>query len=267
MRQNNYFSGKVVWITGGSSGIGEALAYQLAAAGAKIIISARREPELQRIGNHLPPHTEYFILPIDLNQPDILAEKVQTAVDKWGHIDIIINNAGVSQRSLGEVTTMQVERTIMETNYFAPILLTKLLLKHFRQQQSGHLVFMSSVSGKIGLPYRSAYSASKHAVEGFFGALRAELWGSGIKLIIVRAGAVRTSIAENALIADGSPFQQKDPLIAKGMFAEKTAGLILRGIQNQKSHLEIGSPREKLLFLLIRFIPSIAFKAIRGLKM
>ena len=210
--------------------------------------------------------SECFNLPLDLNQADILPEKVKTAVDRWGHIDIIINNAGVSQRSLGEVTTMQVERTIMETNYFAPVLITKFLIRQFRQRQSGHIVFMSSVAGKIGLPNRSAYSASKHAIEGFFGALRAELYGSGIKLTIVRAGAVQTSIAEHALMADGSPFEQKDALIGNGMSAKKAAGLIVRAIQNQQSHLEIGSLKEKLLLLLIRFIPSVAFKAIKGLK-
>lgn len=171
-------SNKVIWITGASSGIGEALAYELAGKGARLILSARRKEELQRVKGNCPAKSQgnIQILPLDLEKSGTLKLSTDAAVQIFGHIDILINNGGVSQRSFAKDTIEEADRKIMEVNFFGTIAVTKYLLPHFLQRKEGHYVTVSSVTGIFGTPYRSTYAASKHALHGFFDSLRAELW-------------------------------------------------------------------------------------------
>jgi short-subunit dehydrogenase len=169
-------SNKVIWITGASSGIGEALTYALAKRNTKLIISARRKEELSRVRENCPQEAQgnVRILPLDLSRADTLQSIVEDAVELFGHVDILVNNGGLGQRSLIHETSLEVDRRLMEVNYFGTIALTKYLLRHFIHRQHGHVATVTSLTGKFGTPYRSSYAASKHALHGFFDALRAE---------------------------------------------------------------------------------------------
>lgn len=267
----NEFANKVIWITGASSGLGEQLAYAFAAKGATLILSARREHELMRIKERIKEISSHsfgvYVLPMDLSQPETIPAKFKHALDAMGSIDILVNNAGISQRSLAVETDTSVYRTIMEVNFFGPLQLSQLMLQQFKTQNTGLFVVISSVTGKIGLPYRSAYTAAKHAVEGYFGSLRTEIWRSGIRVLTVRPGAIKTAIAENALTGNGSRYNQGDPIITRGQSAETSAKLILQAISRNRSNLIIGSIKEKLLFLLIRLAPRMAFNAVKKIKL
>src|SRR5688572_929881 len=167
---------KVIWLTGASSGIGEALAYELANKGAKLILSARRKEELERVKSNCneAARKDIRILPLDLAQAESLEGATQAAIQLFGHVDILINNGGISQRSLVQESTMDVYRRLMEVNFFGALALTKYILPHFVSRKQGHIATLSSVAGKYGTPYRSGYAASKHALHGFFDAVRAE---------------------------------------------------------------------------------------------
>ncbi len=158
-------SGKVIWITGASSGIGEALTYELVRKGAKLILSARRKEELERVKGNCTAEAQPFIrlLPLDLSEPSTLKLSAEAAIQLFGHIDILINNGGISQRSLAKDTTLDVDRRIMEVDYFGSLALTKHILPHFLKRKAGHFVTITSVMGKIGTPYRTGYAAAKHA--------------------------------------------------------------------------------------------------------
>ncbi|HTE34692.1 MAG TPA: SDR family NAD(P)-dependent oxidoreductase [Chryseolinea sp.] len=174
----NELTNKVIWLTGASSGIGEALAYALAKKNARLILSARRTDELERVKIKCigTAQQDIHIVPVDLTESASLADATSLALKCFGHIDILINNGGISQRSFVHETSMEVFRRLMEVNFFGAISLTKNLIPHFISRQQGHFVVMSSVAGKFGTPYRSGYAASKHALHGFFDAVRAEYW-------------------------------------------------------------------------------------------
>src|ERR1700744_5738537 len=165
---------QVIWITGASSGIGEALARGLSAQGARLILSGRRTAELERVKHSCAYPESVQILPFDLIDSARLETVVPEAIALFGHIDVMVHNAGISQRGLVAETDIAVHRQVMELNYFSYIILTKALLPHFMERRSGCFVVTSSVMGKIGTPMRSAYAAAKHALHGYFDCLRAE---------------------------------------------------------------------------------------------
>ena len=204
---------KVIWLTGASSGIGEALAYQLSKKGARLILSSRRKEELERVKGNCPSHSQpgISIIPLDLEQPDTLEVSTQAAIQIFGHVDMLINNGGVSQRSFIADTSLAVYRRLMEVNYFGAIALTKHLLPHFIHRKQGHFVNITSLTAKFGTPYRSGYAASKHALHGFFEALRAEHHKDNIKVSMICPGFIRTSLTLSALTADGTPLNKMDP--------------------------------------------------------
>lgn len=256
---------KVVWITGASSGIGEALAYACAKRGARLVLSARRDHELLRVKERCKQAEMVEIVPIDITKGEELKLKVDLVITKMGSIDLLVNCAGVSQRSFAVDTSMDVYRKIMEINYFGSVQLSLAVLPHFIAKNAGHFVVMSSVTGKVGLPLRTAYSASKHAVEGFFSALRTETWKTDIKILVVRAGAVRTNIAQNALTGDGTAFNKKDEIIDNGITAEACADAIVKAIVSNKKEVMVGSAKEKFLFVVNRFLPDVAFNFVKKL--
>ena len=166
------FKEKTIWITGASSGIGEALAIQLSEAGAKLVLSSRRAEELERVKSNCAHPENILNIPIDLSSKSDFKSEVEKVISHFGQIDCLINNGGVSQRALIVDTDIETDRSIMETNYFGTVSLVKAVLPYMLQKKSGHMVAISSISGKFGFGLRSAYSASKHALHGFFESLR-----------------------------------------------------------------------------------------------
>lgn len=257
-------SGKVVWITGASSGIGEALAYAMAEKGVRLILSARRKEELERVkGNCKREAQERIrILPLDLSQPSTLRLSTEAAIQIFGHVDILVNNGGISQRSLVKDTSVDVDRRLMEVNYFGAVALTKFLLPHFLHRRGGRFVVVTSVTGKFGTPYRSGYAASKHALHGFFDAVRAEHHADHIKVTMICPGFIRTPITYAALTGDGSPLNKMDEAQYKGKPAEWCAAQIIRAIERNKQEVYIGG-REVMGVYLKRFFPRLFSRLIR----
>lgn len=256
---------KVIWLTGASSGIGEALAYALAAKGARLILSARRKQELERVkGNCVAAAQPYIsVLPLDLSEGETLKLSTDAAIQLFGHVDILINNGGISQRSLIADTALAVDRRLMEVNYFGAIALTKYLLPHFTGRKGGHFVTITSVTGKFGTPYRSGYAASKHALHGFFDAVRAEHYRDNIRVTMICPGFVHTPITLAALTGDGTPLQKMDEGQYKGMPVEKCARRIATAIEKEKQEVYIGG-REVLAVYVKRFFPSLFSRIIRN---
>ena len=260
------FKNKVVWITGATSGIGEALAKEFALQGAKIIISSRRIEELERVKNLLKlPEGDLLILPLDLEDLSNINILSQLVINKFGRIDILVNNGGISQRSLTKDTSIETDRKLMEVNFFGTVALTKSVLPYFLKQKGGHIVVVSSIVGKFGFHLRSAYAASKHALHGFFESLRMEVYNENVKVLIVCPGKIRTNISINAYTGDGSKHGKMDDSTNKGLSPEDCARKILKGIENNKEEILIGGNDIKAVFLK-RFFPTLFSIIIRKQK-
>jgi short-subunit dehydrogenase len=254
----SYFNNKIVWITGASSGIGEALAYALSAGGARLILSSRRVQELERVkqGCIFPEHVH--LLPLDLSDTDSLNDKVTEAIKCFGGIDIMIHNGGVTQRSLVIETEIEVHRRLMELDYFSYVVLTKALLPHFMERKAGHFVVTSSVMGKIGTPMRSAYAAAKHALHGFFDCLRAEVAGDNIKVTILTPGYIRTNISLYAVTNKAYGLGKPSENIENGLPADRAAKQILKAIKRGSFEVYIGKlSGERIGLWLNRFLPGV----------
>jgi short-subunit dehydrogenase len=248
---------RVIWITGASSGIGEALACEMSAQGAKLILSSRRIAELERVKNSCAHTENVHILPLDLTDSINLEAKVPIAIALFGHIDIMVHNGGISQRALVSETGIAVHREVMELNYFSYIILTKALLPYFIERGSGYFVVTSSVMGKIGTPMRAAYAAAKHALHGYFDSLRAEVDKYGIKVIILTPGYIHTPIS--VISGDGSFLNTKSEQINGGFSAGKAARQIIKAIRNEKYEPYIGKliGEERLALFVKRFMPGL----------
>jgi len=263
----SFFSNKVVWITGASSGIGEALVNSLARQGSKIILSARKTDELQRVRTQAGLNdTNSLILPLDLGDSAAFPSLTDTAVARFGRIDILVNNGGISQRSYAEDTPLSIDRQIMEVNYFGQVALTKSVLPFMIRQKSGHIVVISSVSGKFGFFLRSAYSASKHALHGFFDSLRMEVHRHNINVLLVCPGKVKTNISVNALKADGRTHGVMDESQEKGISAQACAEKIISAIQHGREEIYAGQRKERTALWMKRFFPRLFSKIIRKQK-
>ncbi|GBC92361.1 Putative oxidoreductase SadH [bacterium HR15] len=258
------FREKVVWITGASSGIGEALAYAFSREGAHLVLSARRTERLEQVRANCTGPGKVLLLPFDITQTDCHSTMVAAVIEHFGQVDILVNNAGISQRSLAQETLLEVDRRLMEVNYFGVISLTKAVLPFMLQRGRGHLVVISSLLGKFGIPLRSAYCASKHALHGFFDALRAELHDQGIRVTLICPGWVRTEVSMHALRGDGSEHGIVDPSIAKGMDPNVCARRILNAIHKRKAEAYIAGP-EKLGIYLKRLAPGLLHWIVRRL--
>lgn len=261
---------KVIWITGASSGIGEALTYALAHRGNRLILSARRKEELERVKGNCPPATQenIRILPLDLSKSETLQLTTEAAIQVFGHVDVVILNGGISQRSLAMETKLDVDRQLMEVDYFGNVAITKYIVPHFLQRKAGHIVVVSSVMGKIGTPYRSGYAAAKHALHGFYDSLRAELWKvcKDICITLVCPGWIRTNITLHALTGDGRALNKMDTSTDKGMDPNRFARKMIRAIEKQKEEVYIGGAKEVFAVYLKRFLPSVFSRVVRKAK-
>lgn len=258
----NSFQDKVVWITGASSGIGEALAYELAQRGAKLILSARRADALDAVKAHCMRPQEHLVLPMDMTQIERFADMTATVLKRFGRIDMLINNAGVSQRSLVKDTALAVDRQIMELDFFGPVALVKAVLPHMLARGSGHFVAVSSVAGLVATPYRSAYAAAKHAMLGFHDALRAEVHAAGLKVSVLCPGFVRTNVTRAALTGDGTPHDRMDGLHDASMSAAEFAAKAVRALARGQGRIVIAK-REKWAVYLGRISPALLERVIR----
>ncbi len=257
---------KVVWITGATSGIGKALAFQIAAEGASLILSARREEELQKVKTELKlPEEKILLLAFDLENTQNIEALVEIAIQKFSGIDLLINNGGISQRALTKDTSLEIDRKIMEVNYFGTIALTKAVLPQMLKQKSGHIIVISSIAGKFGFFLRSAYSASKHALHGFFESLRLEVLNDNIQVTIVCPGKIQTNISVNALTENGEKHNKMDASQAKGISAEQCANKIIQAMKNNKEEILIGG-KELMAVHVKRFFPNLFSRIIRKQK-
>jgi dehydrogenase/reductase SDR family protein 7 len=262
---NEYtFEGKVVWITGASSGIGEALAKALAGSGARVVFSARRESELQRVRDECiaagADSGDLLVLPLDVVDYDALPAAVEAILKRFGRVDMLVNNAGNSQRSFCLDTDMQVYRTLIELNVLGQIAVTKAILPVLVEQGSGHILVTASVAGKVGVPLRTGYCAAKHAVMGFFDSLRTEVAHLGIRVTTIVPGFIRTNIGSNALTGSGAPTGKADVDINSGMDVVECASEILRGISEGSEEIAVGGGPEMELLKLKREDPTAAFR-------
>ncbi|MCB0641776.1 MAG: SDR family oxidoreductase [Phaeodactylibacter sp.] len=253
---------KNVWITGASSGIGEALAYAFAREGANLILSSRKRESLEAVRQNCPDNVKVLIQPLDVADFEAIPAALETVRQEIGSVDILINNAGVSQRSLAKDTPLAVDQRIMNINFFGAVAMTKAVLPDMLKRQSGHIITISSLSGKFGVPLRTAYGASKHALHGFFDGLREELYEDQIKVLLVCPGYIRTNISVNALMADGSSQGKMDFAQDNGMSPDELAKRILKALHQNKQELYVGG-REVMGIYLKRFAPRLLSKAVR----
>ncbi len=254
-------SGQVIWITGASSGIGEALSYAYAKRGCRLILSARDESELRRVQEGCSVPGQVGLLPLDLSDPDKMPSLAERAIAIFGQVDMLVNNAGISQRSLIRDTGMAVYKKLMDINYLGTIGLTKAILPHFITRQRGHFVTVTSLMGIFGSPYRSGYCAAKHALHGFFDVLRMEHQEDGIAVTLICPGFVNTAIAKNALTGDGSAKRTNDARTEAGMDPHNFARQALRAIDRKKFEAYIGG-REVAGAYLKRFFPRLLHRVI-----
>jgi len=263
------FKNKVVWITGGSSGIGEALALQFAAEGAKIVLSSRREEALNQVRDKCIDQgleaEHVLVLPLDVTDHESMPAAVDRVSNAFGRIDMLINNAGISQRSLCVDTDMSVYRQILDVDVLGQIALTKAVLPLMLEQKNGHIAITASVAGKIGVPQRTGYCAAKHAVMGFFDALRAETCHHGVQVTTITPGFIRTNISVNALKGDGSEFGTMDDDVAQGMDVTRCAEVIMDGFRKGTPEIAVGEGMEMKALWLKRFFPKAVFKKVAGM--
>jgi short-subunit dehydrogenase len=257
------FQDKNVWITGASSGIGEALAYELSQRGANLILSSRRKEALVEVKNNCNTPAKVHIITLDLAETDQLAAKAKEALTIFGHIDYLFNNGGISQRSEAIDTKLEVIRRVMEINFFGSVALTKAVLPSMIERQSGHIVVTSSVMGKFSTRLRSSYAASKHALHGYFDALRQEVYDDNINISLVCPGYIKTDVTINALEGDGSKHNKMGKGQVNGMPAQEFAKQLIPKILNEKQEIYIGG-KEIWGVYLKRFFPRLFNKMLRS---
>ncbi|XP_058847918.1 dehydrogenase/reductase SDR family member 7-like isoform X1 [Acipenser ruthenus] len=257
--------GKVVWITGASSGIGEELAYQLAKTGASLILSARRENELHRVKQNCIEQSrlqekDILVLPLDLTARGSHEAITKTAIEHFGKIDILLNNGGRSQRSLCLETDLDVYQALMELNYLGTVSLVKCVLPHLVERKRGQIVTISSVAGLAGVPLASGYSASKHALQGFFNSLRSELADfPEITISSVCPGPVQSQILKNAFTGDLGKAVNSDADQSHKMSTSRCVRLILVGMANNVKEMWISEQPFLLFNYMWQYTPTWAW--------
>ncbi|XP_053625440.1 dehydrogenase/reductase SDR family protein 7-like [Plodia interpunctella] len=256
---------KVVVITGASSGIGESLAHAFYDQGSKVVLVARRLKELSRVKDDLIskklviPSPEPLVLELDLANVDQMTAFVKKVYTVCGHIDILINNGGISHRASILNTDMKVFRQIMEINYFGTVALTKAALPNMIERKGGQIAFISSVQGLIAIPDRAAYAASKHALQAFGDSLRAEMHQHNIEVCVISPGYVKTAISLNALTGSGTTHGVMDTGTAAGFSADYAADQFLNAITNKKKEFILSQLLPRFAIFIRQAVPSLYF--------
>jgi dehydrogenase/reductase SDR family member 7B len=266
MNERGFYKGKIAWVTGASSGIGEAIARRLAANGADLIISGTNTSRLDGVVEEISSmgaRAESIVF--DLSDPAEVEDAANRVIEKYPKIDFLFNNGGVSQRTAAIDTTPAIDRRIMEINYFSGVLLTKKVLPAMIKNGGGHIIAISSISGLFGFPLRSAYSASKHAMHGFYESLWTELHGKGIRTTIACPGRVRTNMSLNAIGKGGEPYGKMDRGQLTGISPEKCARQILRAVMQNRRQVLIGG-KELILARLKCWLPSVFYRIVIKIK-
>jgi dehydrogenase/reductase SDR family protein 7B len=248
----------VFWITGASSGIGAAFARQLAKQGAYLILSGRNVDALGAVAAKCGV-ARCLVLPFETTDYDAIPALVDQAWGWRGQIDGLINNAGISQRSLALETAFPVYQKVVDVDLLAPIALTQEVLPRMVARKSGRLVFISSVAGKVGSPMRTAYSAAKHGLIGYADALRVETAALGLQVHVIAPGSIRTDVSRNAIVADGSRRGVSDDAIENGMDPDKAAKRMLRAMARGDREIIIAKGVEQTITRLRRKSPNKLF--------
>ncbi len=261
------FVHKTIWITGASSGIGEALSWEFARLGADVVLSSRNIEKLDQLARELSKQfsVQTDVIQVDLGDNHSVLRAVEAFKKRHPKIDILVNNAGISQRSLVIETPVEVDRKVMEINFFGTITLTKGILPMMIEAGRGHIVVMSSVVGKFGITLRSAYAASKHALHGFFETLRCELSDRNIRVTIICPGRIRTNVSVNAITKDGSLYNRMDEGQAKGLSPEIFAGRVIKAIRRNRKEVATGG-KEILMIYIRRFLPWLYYRLASRVK-
>lgn len=252
---------KIVWITGASSGIGRALAIRAAEAGCQLILSGRREEALATLAASLP--VESLILPFEATDYPSLADTVAAAWQWRGSVDVLINNAGISQRCIAMDAKPEIYTELINVDLIAPIWLTQLQLNRMADAGGGHIVAISSVAGRIGAPLRTAYCAAKHGLIGYMDALRSEVDKvHNIKVTNILPGSVATDVARNAITGDGGRRGLSDAVIDAGDDPLDCADAILEAVRNDQPELIFAKDMELGLAQMRHADPDTFFEAV-----
>lgn len=264
-RKGTDLQGAVVWLTGASSGIGAALAEVLASRGARVALSARREEQLARVCDRLARPEDHLVLPLDATAIDRFGEAHARVREGLGPVDVLLLNAGIGQRSYALETRLEVDRRIVEVDFFGPVALTKEVLPSMVERGSGRIVVVTSLVGRIGSPKRTAYAGAKHALHGYFESLRAEIWSSGVRITLAAPGYIHTELPVNALTGDGSPQGFMDRAQLEGMSPERCAERIVRAIEKGRDEVLVAGI-EGLGVPLFRFFPWLFRRVVRKVR-
>ena len=267
MNKEAVFKNKLVWITGASSGIGEQLCYDLSKLGARLILSARHPEELERVRQACANPEQHRVLPLDmLKEADVLAA-ADTVFSEMGAVDYLFNNAGITQRSLIAETDADIYRKVMELNYFSQVAITRKVLPGMLARGSGHIVTTSSIAGLIGIPYRSAYCSSKHAIIGFMDSLRSEVHDKGLRVTTICPGFVRTNIIDTARREGTAQEKVEDTVIKNGMPVDTAVARILDAVAAEKEQVVIAEGKEGMGPVLKRLFPGVVYRMVRKMAL
>jgi len=260
------FKDKIIWITGASSGIGEALAVEWASYTPVLILSGRNVEKLNSVKEKCESKgAECVVVPLDLTDTDSIDNAAEKVFSLYPAIDILVNNGGISQRSYAIETPVEIDRRLFETNFFGAVTLTKKVLPSMVKNNNGHLVVMSSIVGKFGFPLRTAYSATKHALQGYFESLRAEVKANNIKVTIVSPGRIYTDISLNAIDKTGKKHGIMDDAQANGMPADKCARKIIHAVRVYKKDILIGRS-ELMMYYIHKYLPFLYYNLVSKIK-
>jgi dehydrogenase/reductase SDR family protein 7B len=266
MKKNKIFQGKTAWITGASSGIGESLVRAFVKMGSTVVASSNDIAGLERVRESCGDKSSMVhCVPFDLTDTSEINKIVEQQVNSLGRIDFLLNIGGISQRARIDETPIWLDRKIFEINYFGTIALTKAVLPYMILQKSGHILATSSISGRFGFPLRSAYSASKQALHGFFETLYLENKKYNIRASVIIPGRVRTAISLHALDSEGREHGKLDEGQAKGVLPEHAAEIIIKGIIKNQREILVGKGELFMLYIR-RFCPWLFFRIADKIK-
>jgi len=253
------FTGKIVWITGASSGIGKGVAIELSNKKLHLILSGRKENALNEVAEICQNNgSTTRVVPFDLGDEISIVEAAKNVLEKEKIIHGLYHFGGISQRSFVSETPLSVDRKIFEVNFFGTIALTKAVLPQMIKNGGGQIGVTTSIVGKFGFPYRSSYSATKQALHGFFESLRAENTSNNIKVSMIIPGRIQTNISVNALDKEGNAHNKMDTGQDQGKSVSTTAKIIVKKLQRERKEILVGGS-ELIMVHIRRFFPRLYY--------